>query len=124
MPEFKPCNCGERDYCIGQASMLPGRVCKIAAFDTRPSDAVLEAARDVVNSFAYWMNTSDVSVITHRQSIEKLADELRRLLPPSAPVCGTCGGKKRVPKVYGTEYNCELSTTGPCPYCSAPKEEA
>ena len=33
--------------------------------------------------------------------------------------CATCRDKKQVPFVYGQEYDCVMSTTKPCPDCSA-----
>ena len=147
MPEeLKPCNCGERDYCIGQASLLPGRVCKIAAFNTRLSDALLETihsdswidrcVRDVAelpdrDSPEDW---PEAMLVTGRELKtiirERINDALDRLLPPSAPVCGTCGETKIVCVSTGRQWSecdcghCErgLGNHKPCPDCSAPKE--
>lgn len=37
--------------------------------------------------------------------------------------CGTCGGTKRIMKAYGMEYDCELSTSVPCPDCQPETKE-
>lgn len=42
--------------------------------------------------------------------------------PSEKAPCKTCGGTTRVLKVYGKEYDCELSTSYPCPDCQPAKE--
>ncbi len=51
----------------------------------------------------------------------RIVRAMNRSLP--AQPCATCGGTKRVNKVYGTDYDCELSTNAPCPDCAPSGQE-
>ncbi len=79
--ELKPCNCGQRDFCVGQESMLPGRVCKIAAFDQRPSDAVMEAARKVAETMGKLDETPARDERTIRRLTKQLEIDCRSMAP-------------------------------------------
>ncbi len=79
-------------------------------------NAVFGSAIDEIDSLAAIRDYGETSVAL--EDIQKVIRALATSQPSkTAEPCKACGGTKLVMRVYGEEYDCELSTSAPCPDC-------